>query len=646
MKAAAVLLFCIAGLSAAEEVPQWVRDAAAAQVPSYPAKVATVVLFQEEQLTVDSDGRRVMRERGAVRVLKQAKRRLAAYRTYNTKAGRIREFQAWLLRPGERPFTFPKNAVTDVALSADYDEARARIVEPGGDLPPETVFAWDIVEEEKTVFTQYHYMFQESSPVLVSRFILTVPPSWEVSGVMMNHAPLNPQVSGNTYTWELRDLPWIEPEEWSPSYTSLVPRLGINYYPASDARPELRPLRNWAATSAWLSGFSEPAAAVTEAVRSKALELTAGATTEAEKLRRLGKFVQKTNYVEVAMNLERGGGYTPHPADEVLARNYGDCKDKAALMRALLAAVGIKSYAITIYSGDRHMVRPEWPSTWQFNHAIVAIVVSRETTFPAVLEDPKLGRLLIFDPTSSATPLGDLPEYEQDSYALIQAGDKGELVRMPLLPSSDNRIESTAEAQLGLDGHLTAHIAREYFGQSARSLRSSLQRDTQTELTKRFEAGLARRLGGMTLEHLQPADHFDDNRLDLNLDLQVRQFGQFMQQKMLMVSPGALLPDVDYALPAKQRMWPVQLYAEVRKDSVNIALPPEFKVDEIPDALKIDSPYGSYRAEWKVNGAKLSFVQSLEIKDATAPASEYAAIREFFENVSGGQHSAVVLLKQ
>jgi transglutaminase-like putative cysteine protease len=45
----------------------------------------------------------------------------------------------------------------------------------------------------------------------------------------------------------------------------------------------------------------------------------------------------------------------------VLARNYGDCKDKAALMRALLKAAGIDSYAVIIYSGDRHFVRPEWP---------------------------------------------------------------------------------------------------------------------------------------------------------------------------------------------------------------------------------------------------------------------------------------------
>jgi hypothetical protein len=43
---------------------------------------------------------------------------------------------------------------------------------------------------------------------------------------------------------------------------------------------------------------------------------------------------------------------------------------------------------------------------------------------------------LIFDPTVAETPLGDLPWYEQGSYAFIAAGSKGDLVRMPV-PAPD-----------------------------------------------------------------------------------------------------------------------------------------------------------------------------------------------------------------
>src|SRR5947209_16847972 len=84
-----------AALRAADEVPSWAREAAAQTVPSYPAKVSSVVLFQEENVTVEPDGKRLMRERGAVKVIQPGGEPLAAYRTYNTKNGRIRDFQCW-----------------------------------------------------------------------------------------------------------------------------------------------------------------------------------------------------------------------------------------------------------------------------------------------------------------------------------------------------------------------------------------------------------------------------------------------------------------------------------------------------------------------------------------------------------------------
>ena len=42
-------------------------------------------------------------------------------------------------------------------------------------------------------------------------------------------------------------------------------------------------------------------------------------------------------------------------ATEVFAKSYGDCKDKANLMRAMLKIVGITAFPVSIYSGDPTM---------------------------------------------------------------------------------------------------------------------------------------------------------------------------------------------------------------------------------------------------------------------------------------------------
>jgi len=69
-------------------------------------------------------------------------------------------------------------------------------------------------------------------------------------------------------------------------------------------------------------------------------------------------------------------------------------------------------------------------------------------------------------------------------------------------------------------------------------------------------------------------------------------------------------------------------------------------VDELPDAAKIESPYGTLQATWAVKDGKIVMDESLEIKGIVAPASEYPQIRDFFERVNGAQSAPVVLVKQ
>ena len=615
MKRICLAFFAVA-LMAGDEVPGWVRDVAAQQTPAYPSKVVLVTLLSDVTLTVGTDGRQITHERGAVKVLQKGRSVPGAYCYYNPKTGKVREFQAWLLPPSGKPAFFGKKGRGVVDLSAaqsfeEYDEGRYEVIEPGGDLAPGTVFAWEILDDEKTVFTADEHRFQEDlDPMLVSRYSLTVPTGWVASATLFNHDAVQPRISGTTYTWELRNLPWIEPEEHSPEFHSLAPRLGVNYYPEDSARSGLQPaLRKWRDVSAWEATLMDPAAAVTDAIRGKAAELTKGAATELDKIRAVAAFVQKTNYVAVSINLAHGGGLTPNPADQTLARNYGDCKDKATLMRSLLRSVGIEAYPVSIYYGDRQYVRTEWPSPFQFNHAIIAIRVSPETKLPTVVQHPVLGRLLIFDPTDPVTPVGNLPELEQGSYALVVAGSDGDLITMPMLPPELNRVESKGDAQFGPNGSLTAHLQRLYYGQQASHLRYMATFEKSDELKRKFEEALSNRLGGLTLQKIESADRLADDQF-------------------------------------QPRTEPVRLNAEAFRDSVTIAVPPNFKVDELPDPVQFTSAYGSYQATWKADGNKILFEQSLEVKNTIAPAAQYAQIRQFFAHVDEAQNSAVVLVRQ
>jgi len=87
-------------------------------------------------------------------------------------------------------------------------------------------------------------------------------------------------------------------------------------------------------------------------VAAKARELTANSRSELDRIRAIAQFVQRCN---TSQSTSVSVGETVIALTrlaQVLARAYGDCKDKANLMRAMLKSVNITAYPIVIFLGD------------------------------------------------------------------------------------------------------------------------------------------------------------------------------------------------------------------------------------------------------------------------------------------------------
>ncbi len=114
----------------------------------------------------------------------------------------------------------------------------------------------------------------------------------------------------------------------------------------------------------------------------KVAELTAGAATTLAKMQILAAYVQKDiRYVAIELGI---GGFQPHPAREIYAHRYGDCKDKATLMSAMLKEVGVESYYLSINTWRGGVNRTTPPQMYWFNHEIMGI------RLPDDVKDPSL----------------------------------------------------------------------------------------------------------------------------------------------------------------------------------------------------------------------------------------------------------------
>ncbi len=647
-KLAYLSLFAMAAsLQAADTAPDWVQELSGRSLPAYPAEVRSVTLLDEARTSIDSIGKTITQFRQAVRVTKLEGRRDAmASIPYLKGNSKIRDFRAWLVEPNGFVKAYGKDNTVDVAMEASfelYDEYRVRLIEARN---PEvgSTFAWSAELDETPVVPQFNWFFQGREPVLLSRYVVTVPAGWTAKGTTFNHAAIEPHVEGSTFTWELRDLPLIKKEPGSPSLLSLAPRLGITFSPSNRASNAPK-LSTWTDVSAWMSTLTDPQAQANEPMIAMVKELIAPAKTDYERIQAIGHYVQNIKYVAIEINLARGGGYQPHLASDVFARQYGDCKDKANLMRAMLKVAGIDSYLVNIYSGDRNHVRPEWASPFQFNHAIIAVRVGSDIFTPSVLADSPVGRLLFFDPTDESTPAGDLPDDEQGSFALIVAGERGGIVQVPSAPPETNRSDVTVTATLSETGELDASVTERNRGQRAASLRRLYAHKQQVDFKKEVEAWLVETSKEINLTQLETKDAFDKEQFSLDIAFKAPNYAQIMQQRLLVFRPEIVQRWNEVVIQTDPRTTPVTLDAECYHKQVRVKLPASFKVDEMPDAASFSARFAKYSSNYKLDGGDLLFTEELDVSAATITAERYPEVKTFFEHVAGAEQAPLVLIK-
>src|SRR5258706_11898040 len=127
----------------------------------------------------------------------------------------------------------------------------------------------------------------------------------------------------------------------------------------------------------------------------------------------------------------------PHAPAETLKHKYGDCKDKATLLVAMLRAAGIPSFVALLNAGQRHDAEAELPGMGLFDHAIVYVPGNQD---------------LWIDPTDEYAGLGQLPQSDQGRLALIARAESSELVAIPEASSRENRVVEKREFYLAENG--------------------------------------------------------------------------------------------------------------------------------------------------------------------------------------------------
>jgi transglutaminase-like putative cysteine protease len=207
------------------------------------------------------------------------------------------------------------------------------------------------------------------------------------------------------------------------------------------------------------------------AIATLARQITAGLPDARARALALSDWVRHNiRYVGVYIG---PGGVVPHAAATVLENRYGDCKDHAGLLEALLAAVGIESTGALINNDNAYRV-PRIPTLGIFNHMITYVP----------------GLDLYLDSTAESTAAGYLPPSILGKPVLL--AKSGALAATPRTQPEKNMTTTWFDIQP--DGSSRFEVSKTTVGAIAEPYRQAV-RDTRQADREQFVQRMLQGLG-------------------------------------------------------------------------------------------------------------------------------------------------------
>jgi len=349
--------------------------------------------------------------------------------------------------------------------------------------------------------------------------------------------------------------------------------------------------------------------------------------SELEKTKQLYRFLQtKTHYVAIHLEM---GGYMPRNAEAVLTTGYGDCKDLSTLFIAMADAVGIRAYPALVRTKDEGKVLADFPSN-QFNHLIAFVPLEKDT--------------LWLDCTSNYCPFGRLPWTDQGCDALVIKGEDALLIRTPTSSAEDNKVVSSIDAKLALDGSVEIKGQISATGNPEVLQREFLNSKTATE----NKEWLGRLLSTYSPNFTLTSWNFDnipnlDAPFVIGFGAKLIKYATKTRNELLVNLNLLTRLDADEISNEKERKYPVDNgYPFEDQSQVVLEFPESLTIKAIPADKDITSPYGTFKTRYTVSGNRLTYQRVQIITQELVQPENFQDFMTFLNKIYGADRSFVV----
>ncbi|MCG6962812.1 MAG: DUF3857 and transglutaminase domain-containing protein, partial [Acidobacteria bacterium] len=573
-----------------------------------------VVLLDEEIIVIESGGasrttvHRMLQpstERGTERVAKivyafrswtERVRLLSAHR--RTADGRI------LPIPAEAAFVETPQPLAEEHFYTDV--AQLVLLFPGvasGDTVEYTI------EKETAATVPGHFSaflaVADLWPVAKARREIVLPVGW---GSRLKHRSLGlgrleptrevTDGRGERFCWEMIDLPALGMETGRQPIRQGGPGIWVSTLPS------------WSGTARWYGGLIVGCDQLGPVLERLVAEWTDQLSDPVEIVRTVHERVSE--HVSF-LGLEFGlNALCPRPPAEVWSTGFGDCKDSANLLRAMLARAGIAARLVLVNTQHAGRIEEDVPTYQQFNHIVLA----------ATQPD---GNLIYCDPSAAALPAGVLPPSVGGRQGLLVEESGGRLIDLPAATAGNLHLDFdlTVLPPANLQGWL--HIeADAYQGSLAMAHLLGPSPEGRPGRVREFVAGFFPEAEVLGVR----ADRCALGEGPWGVDIFLRAVVPVTPHGTALGVPTtpALLPQFG---TEERRETPYFQQLGSTTVTVSYRLPRGWRlVEELPEALEVDTGCRRIEARWTTSGDRLSARVSHETtRSLIEPAAWVGCVR-------------------
>ena len=563
---------------------------------------------------------------------------------YNSENERVEIKYVRVLKSDGTVITAPADAVQDlsspVAREAPvYTDFRQKhITVPGVSIGDTIEYDINIVLFKALAPGQFwmEHNFIEGAIVLDEQLDLNLPKDREVKlKTRPEYKPkINDQGDRKIYHWATSHTTIETEEELKKKRRHQQPE-----QPAV----QLTTFPNWEEVGRWYSSLEHERREPSPEIRAKEEELVKGKTTDMQKVEALYDYVAlKFRYISLSFGL---GRYQPHSASEVLANQYGDCKDKHTLLASLLEAAGFHASSVLINSSRK--IDPDVPAPSQFDHVITFVPVGDEKVW--------------LDTTTEVAPFRLLAYPLRKKQALVIAPDgTAQLMETPPNPPMRNRQVQEIDGKLSDLGKLTAHIHYALLGDPELLMRMLFRRVPNARWQRMMESMTAMAgLQGAEITDLKVSDPADTRSpFTLDCNLSKSNFFDWSKKETELELPLAQLnipdfgdSDEDEDKPDSEplKLGPAGDYIY----KLTLTLPAKYTA-RVPLAMDMKRDYAGYKTSYNIENGIFTAERTLHLEMSELPVArsrDYASFRRAIiddltqrlsvENASAGTPSIV-----